>query len=586
MERVGEQTKECRSTTSTPRSVDTREQLPDVYRATWKLEDHVAELESILQGVTADQVENRLVQYVENSIEPTGWRAIWRPSSDLSESVLNFQKPSDIYVDVINVSREKLLAEVKILKPVENDLAADDLKLIEENKNTQIMVPLMELYPLVEQENDVLDIATTTEVVDQIRFFYKNVWRAWDLEEEKCCYDYYLINSRLKLYRDIDSGIIPASVASELRSLVKQANFMQQEIKKIEAKSEWEGLDGEVDELDVARLIQLHKDLEQLKVRFEMLQDPVFREVLIHQQQVERCEIVSLDGGASTAKVKLVANSLTVTALACHMAKLPSIIKSLPQVPEDAACQTFPTLQLALDMAVQGDVVVVLPGNHSLIHLGLISVGGTLIGLGKGVNIKGGEEAGDILMDTSGNFTMKNITLQPSRGQVGIVHHDGILTLHDVTIEGGTGGFVGLGKTELQVNQVTVRGSSAIGMDFREGAKASVSSCIVVDCTIGIQMEQEAKVSLSATNIKENKECGVVVVWPVAADTSRLNNIPKQALLEYLLEECVGNDVRNNKIDVYVVGPLEKQVQEASSIPTTDSSDQASHTSSDSMDSG
>ncbi|XP_069195921.1 SHC SH2 domain-binding protein 1-like isoform X1 [Procambarus clarkii] len=567
-----------------PLAVDKSDVVPDIYRVTWKLEDHLAELDSILQGVTADRVEKRFIQYVEERIEPAGWRAIWRPSSEVTEAILNFQQPSDIFVDVVNVSREKLFADVKILKAVKSDLPDDDLKLIKERTNTQIIVPIMELYPLAEQESDVLDMRTTTEVVDQIRFFYKNIWQAWDLEEETCCYDYYLISARLKLHQDIETGSIPADVGLELRSLVKRASMVQQEIKKIESSCEGEGFDYEVDQLDVARLIQLHKDMEQLKAQFEMQRDPVFRELLTHQQQVQRCEMVSLNSGASNTKVKVVANSVSVGVLATQMSMLPDLIKSLPQVPDDAACQTFPSLQLALDMAGKGDVVVILPGKHSLSHLGLMSAGGTFIGLGSGVVIEGNNSAGDVLLDTSGNFTLQNLNINPSRKQVGIVHHEGILTLQNVTIEGGVGGVVGLGKTESHVSRVTVRGCSAIGMDFREGANVIISASAVTDCSIGIQIEEEAKVSLSSSQIKDNKEYGILVVWSDGSDIAKLKDIPEEALLECLLDEYVRNVVSDNKTDVSVVTSESFCVKLPDSAP--ESGNQRSGSPSDSMDSG
>ena len=50
------------------------------------------------------------------------------------------------------------------------------------------------------------------------------------------------------------------------------------------------------------------------------------------------------------------------------------------QIPKDAKCQSFRSLQLALDACKKDDVIVALPGTHSLQHLGLLSGGGTLIG--------------------------------------------------------------------------------------------------------------------------------------------------------------------------------------------------------------
>lgn len=50
--------------------------------------------------------------------------------------------------------------------------------------------------------------------------------------------------------------------------------------------------------------------------------------------------------------------------------------------------------------------------------------------------IEGNGDAGDVLLDTSGNFSLQNITLRPASGQVGLIHHEGNLTLEKVTFEG------------------------------------------------------------------------------------------------------------------------------------------------------
>ncbi|XP_042203036.1 SHC SH2 domain-binding protein 1 homolog B-like isoform X2 [Homarus americanus] len=565
----------------TSSSVDISGKAPDVFRVSWLPDDHVAELTRILHGVTADRVETCLVQYVEESIEPAGWRAIWRPSSDHSELVFNFKQPVDVFVDVVNVSREELLADVEIVKPVKNDLPEDDVKLLQQQKNEQVTVPLMELYPLAEQENDVLDITTTAEILDQIRFFYEHIWQAWDLEEENCCYDHYLITTRLKLYQDIEMGHIPSAAGTEIRNLVKQASIVENEIKMIESFNEGE----EVDQVDVTRLIQLHKQMEQLKARYEILQDPVFRELSNYEQQIERCRMVSLKAGARIAKLKVVVDSLPIGELALHMAKLPDLIKCLPQFHDDEPCETYPSLQLALDMTKKEDVVVVLPGIHLLSHLRQISEGGMLIGLGDGVVIQGMEEAGDILMDTSGTFSLQNITVRPASNQVAVLHHEGILTLNNVTFEGGSGSFVGLGKTNTQVDGVIARGCSGIGMDFREGATAVISGASVYDCGIGIQLKEEAKVSLSTSTITNNKKHGVLFVWPVSSDISKFNDIPKEALLECLLQEYMGSSVEYNAEDVGVV--VAESVSMDNDPPSPSLSDESRpRSSTDSMDSG
>lgn len=82
-------------------------------------------------------------------------------------------------------------------------------------------------------------------------------------------------------YQDIENGIIPKAVASELRSLVKKALLVRQEIERVEALTEGEDPDSDVDQRDVIQLIKLHQQMEKLRSRYDSLQDPVLRLVSV-----------------------------------------------------------------------------------------------------------------------------------------------------------------------------------------------------------------------------------------------------------------------------------------------------------------
>lgn len=57
-------------------------------------------------------------------------------------------------------------------------------------------------------------------------------------------------------------------------------------------------------------------------------------------------------------------------------------------------------------------------------------------GLGDNVVIEGNEATGDVLIDTNGDFLLQNLTIRPSKGQVGIAHHKGNIKLIDIHLEG------------------------------------------------------------------------------------------------------------------------------------------------------
>ncbi|KAK7063167.1 hypothetical protein SK128_026172 [Halocaridina rubra] len=550
---------------------------PEVFVATWLPKDHVLEFARILQGAPADEVQDRLLLYVVETIEPAGWRAVWRASLQTAKE-LGVQRCLDFIVDVIHVSQEKLFADVKVFEAVRKEPSEKDESL-EELKNKEISVPLMELYPLTIQENHAVDIATTAEVVEQIRFFYNHIWQAWDMEEENFCYDRYLIVSRLKLYQDIETGKIPSTIGTELRSIIRKGRDVQNEIERIEG----DDVDSDMDQSEVMSLIQLHKQMEKLKSRFELLQQPVLRELSNHYPPIERCWSVSGCKG-SLSKVKIVVDCLSLGELG-QLSQLPDLLKSLPEVQNDTACQSFPTLQLALDTAVPGDVVVVLPGSHILQHIGLISTRGALIGLGENIIIEGTKDAGDVLIDVSGDFILQNVTLRPTAQQIAMVHHEGTLQLKKVVIEGGLSGVVGLGKSNTVIKDVKIQDCTDKGVDFREGAIAFIKNSHFAECGIGMHLEEDSKISVVGSTFNKNCRHGILITCPETSDVSSFKGIPKEGLLKSFILEYEGNSLDENKEDVCIQTDVKSRGHENTAF--TDLGKHAAlHGSTGSLDSG
>ncbi|KAG0724122.1 SHC SH2 domain-binding protein 1 B [Chionoecetes opilio] len=514
--------------------------MPHVVRVQWEPDDHVAELSRMLQGVAPRHVERQLVQYVENKIEPAGWKAVWTIPQNLPDSVFTLKQETCVYVDVIDVSQEKLIAEVKVLRPVISDILKEDFQVIEEGKNNMVQVPLMQLSVLADQENEALDMVSTAEVICQIKFFYEHIWQPWDSEEENIRYDQSLITSRLKLYQDIQAARIPTAVGACLKAIIRDANSAEKKIQHIESKSEEKGMDYEMDQKDVAQLFKLHKQLEKLKSQFYMLKDPILREIAVHPSQEEETNIQG-----PHAKMKVVAHALTTVQMMKHMAMLSDLITSLPQVTDEDLWQTHTTLQNAINGAHEGDVIILLPGQHTLYQLGyLFAKCGALVGLGEGVVVEGNSENGDVLMDITGNFTIQNITLKPAPNQIGIVQHSGLTTLEKVTLTGGRWGLLGLGNAQFSVSQVCAQSCSGGGMDFRDGAVVNISASSIKNCRIGIQVEEGAKVSLANTRIEGNKKYGVLHLLSAETESSKYHIYTDELLA--CLQNGSGNTVAHN----------------------------------------
>ncbi|CAL4149166.1 unnamed protein product, partial [Meganyctiphanes norvegica] len=323
------------------------------------------------------------------------------------------------------------------------------------------------------------------------RFFYEHIWYPWDIDEENCCYNRFLITSRFKVYQDLIGNGLPGSVSEEMSSLLKQGEKLVRLLTAAESSMDVDSETG-VDQLDVVELMNWHKQLEQLKQQFDVLKDPVLRELSSYQRHLECRSVVNAGSVKGGAKVKVVLDCLEVQALDL-LTQLPQLLKTLPQVDNNAKWSGFPTLQLALDTALQGDVIILLPGTHRLHNLGLISQGGTLCGLGSDVVIEGSSSVGDILLDVSGEITLRDMMVRTSEEQVGILHHKGNLGMEDVTIEGkGKTGLITLGASRSQLKGLHVKDCS-YGLDIRSGAEVVLTGAEISHCEFGLQLEESAK---------------------------------------------------------------------------------------------
>ncbi|RXM32807.1 SHC SH2 domain-binding protein 1-like protein [Acipenser ruthenus] len=87
-------------------------------------------------------------------------------------------------------------------------------------------VPLLDVYPIEEQDITVNNIA---QALENGRFFYDFLWREWDDDEE--CEDYAgLIEKRIQLYYDIQDGSIPGPIGERFKKMLEKYRNKQLEL--------------------------------------------------------------------------------------------------------------------------------------------------------------------------------------------------------------------------------------------------------------------------------------------------------------------------------------------------------------------
>lgn len=89
------------------------------------------------------------------------------------------------------------------------------------------VVNLDELFVTKIQENTSLNVDITSDILDRWRFFNSYCKMPWDeTENEDHDWHKHLIN-RLKLYYDLKSKAIKKNFASYIRTLIKEAKYIQ-----------------------------------------------------------------------------------------------------------------------------------------------------------------------------------------------------------------------------------------------------------------------------------------------------------------------------------------------------------------------
>ncbi|XP_063467966.1 SHC SH2 domain-binding protein 1 isoform X5 [Symphalangus syndactylus] len=137
----------------------------------------------------ASEVQEFTAEFLEKVLEPSGWRAVWHT---------NVFK---VLVEVTDVDFAALKAVVRLAEPYlcDSQVSTFTMECMKELLDLkEHRLPLQELW-VVFNDSGVFD--QTALAIEHVRFFYQNIWRSWD-EEEEDEYDYFVrcVEPRLRLY--------------------------------------------------------------------------------------------------------------------------------------------------------------------------------------------------------------------------------------------------------------------------------------------------------------------------------------------------------------------------------------------------
>jgi len=218
---------------------------------------------------------------LETVMEEAGWEALWKISRSKCEA-FNIPYPIIVLVKVLGMDFPKLNALVKIKAVLD-----ENIHLPEKHE-----VPLIELYPTLNQKDNTLDVEGTAHCIDRVRFFYNYLWMPWDEDEDDdTIWVKQHLESRLKLYYDMKQRIINEETCEIIRSLIKEAREIKKKISQYEALLPEDMHEEETPEelaKEAYELVKLHFRLQQIKAEMDLLENPSLRKLLGQQSSKKK----------------------------------------------------------------------------------------------------------------------------------------------------------------------------------------------------------------------------------------------------------------------------------------------------------
>uniref|UniRef100_A0A8C1BK23 SHC SH2-domain binding protein 1 n=1 Tax=Cyprinus carpio carpio TaxID=630221 RepID=A0A8C1BK23_CYPCA len=488
--------------------------LPDTFQTDHLLyyERFKAYQDYMLGDCKTSEVEAFTAEYLEKIVEPCDWQAIWH--TDVF----------DVLVEVVEVNCKELKAKVELVLPMESesrgcDLTEESMKALLEA--TLHKVPLLELSVVYDESGD---FDQTALALEHLRFFYKHIWRKWDEEDEDDDFDYFVrcVEPRLRLYYDILEDRVPAGLVAEYHSTLALCSEKFQEFSSLRS-----GLDSdsesEQDNVSMVEGLRLYEQLEALKRKLRIFENPLLRYVLGYKvnsgQQSCRAKGPRLAGGRV---VHLVSASATV-----H--QLQSLItdKLMPHYSsEEFEVQFHSDPVLAVNACFEGDVVIVCPGLYSITSsisiVDSIEVEG--YGLPDEVVIEKRNKGDAFVESTGANVRLSNLKFIQHDAIEGILCvRQGKLEMENCVMQCETTGVIVRSAAQLGMNMCDLYGSKGAGVEIYPGSICSLVGNGIHHCKEGIlikdfadELDAMPKITMVNNVIHNNQGYGVILVKPAS----------------------------------------------------------------------
>lgn len=311
-----------------------KDDLPDIFQIQFMPSNLQNVYVDILKNIPTCDVQSAFADYVGENIEPLGWKAIWKPSSS------DYPPDCSFIVNVVDVYYQTLEASViaiDLVFPKKSDLTDKEDEMVKSvlTKTADFTVPLIDLYVVSNLESD--SFYETAYIIELLRFFYKNIWRAWDeLDENSTDEDFVTtrLMPRLALICDIKNNILTDWLVNRFNYIISESFNIKQKMdqlnKKVKDNSIKEDLIDEDNlpnqepmndfmiEIDATEFVKLKMKLEDFEREMKIIEDPHLRS-LYHTLMPAEVDETTVD---QTRTLHLVSHEFSFNTLNSIMAKV------------------------------------------------------------------------------------------------------------------------------------------------------------------------------------------------------------------------------------------------------------------------
>lgn len=476
--------------------------------------DRLQEIERVLSAsegkILASEVRKEWQNFMEVALEPTGWQAIWKLSRCHCEN-LNVRYPLEVLGSVDQVDFQELSCSFTI-EAVQDDTVELPAK---------YDVPLIELWPLKEQENVALNIEMTADAIDQLRFFFNHIWMPWDETDEAEDWAAKNLMSRVSFYYDLISKNMHPCLASYVRHLVSELQHIAKMKELIELEmdeNELEVLLGNEDVTNpkIKELMRLNFRLNSIKNELTALENPIMRryfekikfsEATVGAESIKRVSLGTSSNEPSPGGEVFVI--IPRSDIWCLISGLNAIEKKMG---DQVQVEVRHSLQNLLDTCSHFNQIFLLSGDHFLTFSEYMYGSCNILALNSGATLKAMDDE-RVLLTLDGKFLFENLTFDCANVRNAVIVREGEVTFKNCHFIGRTGSSNSEGITIAE--SATVHFDSCTIENFFTGVlvhskgAAIFSNTTISSCGIGIDGNAECQITCSKSTITKCRNYGI-----------------------------------------------------------------------------